>query len=47
MLDQYPADDFVYLTVERNQDRFEKVGEILEKTEADRGIKQTADGVKK
>ncbi len=44
ILDQYPADDFVYLTVERNQARFEQIGEILQKTEADHGIRQTVDG---
>ena len=43
LLDQYPADDFVYLTVERNQARFEQIGEILQKTTAERGIKQTVD----
>ena len=29
MLDQYQPDDFVYLTVERNQDKFERIGEIV------------------
>ena len=45
ILDRYPADDFVYLTVERNQKRFEAVGEILQREEAEGGIRQTADGV--
>lgn len=43
VLDRYPADDFVYLTVERNQRRFEDVGEILRQEEAEGGIRQTAD----
>ncbi len=29
MLDRYQPDDFVYLTVERNQDKFERIGEIV------------------
>ena len=45
ILDRYPADDFVYLTVERNQKRFEAVGEILQREEAEGGIRQTTDGV--
>lgn len=45
VLERYPADDFVYLTVERNQHKFENVGEILEREEAEGGIRQTADGV--
>lgn len=45
VLENYPADDFVYLTVERNQKQFEDMGNILLREEAEGGIRQTTDGV--
>lgn len=40
LLDQYPADDLVYLTVERNQYKFENPDTVLESSFAERGTEE-------